>query len=83
MMHDGSVWFENAIPFAAIINPSPTERNRFNLPITILHQAYLLNPNSQMIMLPVLTKLSSRQWGLGTSSTLINNIAQWTQVNAF
>jgi mevalonate kinase len=24
--HDGSVWFENTIPFAAIINPSPTEK---------------------------------------------------------
>lgn len=30
------------------------------------------------------TKLSfSRQWGLGSSSTLINNMAQWAQVDAF
>jgi mevalonate kinase len=28
--YDGSVWFENTISFAAIINPP--ERNRFNLP---------------------------------------------------
>ncbi|MGI9550257.1 MAG: GYDIA family GHMP kinase [Aurantibacter sp.] len=32
----------------------------------------------------VMTKLDfSRNWGLGTSSTLINNIAQWTRVDAF
>jgi len=30
------------------------------------------------------TKLSfSRHWGLGSSSTLINNIAQWAQIDAF
>lgn len=32
----------------------------------------------------VTTKLDfSRNWGLGTSSTLINNIAQWAEVDAF
>jgi mevalonate kinase len=32
----------------------------------------------------VITKLSfSRHWGLGSSSTLINNIAQWAQIDAF
>ena len=32
----------------------------------------------------VTTKLSfPRNWGLGTSSTLINNIAQWAKVDAF
>jgi hypothetical protein len=52
--------------------------------ITIL-QAYLLNPKfiNDSQGYNVSTKLSfPRQWGLGTSSTLINNIAQWT-VNAF
>jgi hypothetical protein len=45
--HDGSVWFENTIPFAAIINPSPTRKGIDSIYlITILHQAYLLNPNS-------------------------------------
>jgi len=85
--NDGSVWFENTIPFAVIINPSPSEKESVQSTlITILHQAYLLNPKfiNDSNGYKVMTKLSfPRQWGLGTSSTLINNIAQWTQVNAF
>jgi mevalonate kinase len=85
--HDGSVWFANTISFAAIINPSPSEKESVQSTlITILHQAYLLNPKfiNDSHGFKVSTKLSfPRQWGLGTSSTLINNIAQWTQVNAF
>ena len=85
--NDGSVWFENTIPFAAIINRSPSEKESVQSTlITILHQAYLLNPKfiNDSNGYKVITKLSfPRQWGLGTSSTLINNIAQWTQVNAF
>jgi mevalonate kinase len=85
--HDGSVWFENSIPFTAIINPNPSEKESVQSTlITILHQAYLLNPKfiSDSLGFKVTTKLSfPRQWGLGTSSTLINNIAQWTHVNAF
>lgn len=85
--HDGSVWFENTISFAAIISPSPTEKESVQSTlITILHQAYLLNPKfiNDSHGYKVSTKLSfPRQWGLGTSSTLINNIAQWTKVNAF
>jgi mevalonate kinase len=85
--HDGSVWFENTIPFSAIINPIPTRKESVHSTlITILHQAYLLNPKfiNDSHGYKVITNLSFPiQWGLGTSSTLINNIAQWTQVNAF
>lgn len=52
----------------------------------ILLEAQKLNPvflNLDSGFL-VKTKLSfPRNWGLGTSSTLINNIAQWANVNAF
>lgn len=84
---DEKIWFEATIAFSAIKNPSPTTQETVQSTlITILHQAYLLNPqfikNSKGFT--VTTKLTfPRKWGLGTSSTLINNIAHWTQVNAF
>jgi len=52
----------------------------------ILKQAQKLNPEflNQNTGFQVKTKLTfQRNWGLGTSSTLINNIAQWANVNAF
>jgi mevalonate kinase len=45
-----------------------------------------MNPNvfANAKGLSVTTQLSfPRNWGLGTSSTLINNIAQWFQIDAF
>ena len=84
---DAKIWFEATIPFSDIknLNVATIETVQSTL-ITILHHAYTLNPaflnNSKGFK--VATKLSfPRKWGLGTSSTLINNIAQWTQVNAF
>lgn len=84
---DGSVWFEDTIPFSAIITKTPFEKESVkNTLITILRSAYQLNPeviiNSKGYT--VSTQLSFlKKWGLGTSSTLINNIAQWFGINAF
>jgi mevalonate kinase len=84
---DGSVWFEDTIPFSAIITKTPFEKESVkNTLITILRSAYQLNPeaiiNSEGYT--VSTQLSFlKKWGLGTSSTLINNIAQWFGINAF
>jgi len=52
----------------------------------ILRTARLLNPKFLMgnQNYKIQTKLSfPRQWGLGSSSTLINNMAQWAQVDAY
>ncbi len=83
---DGSVWYNDEIAVSDIIsnNQSSTDKVRNTL-IDILHQAHLMNPlileNNGFL---VETKLTfPRNWGLGTSSTLINNIAQWFQVDAF
>ncbi len=83
---DGSVWYNDEIAILDIIlnNQSTTDKVRNTL-IDILHQAHLMNPsileNNGFL---VETKLNfPRNWGLGTSSTLINNIAQWFQVDAF
>src|SRR5690606_35210084 len=52
----------------------------------ILVAARKLNPDflSKKSGIEVVTKLNfPRNWGLGSSSTLINNIAQWAKVDAF
>ena len=53
---------------------------------TILREAQTLNPEwlNRNTGYSAETKLSfPRDWGLGTSSTLINNIAQWAEVDAY
>lgn len=84
---DGTIWFEDTILFSEIIafSNSETATQRTTL-IGILHHAYLKNPkhlaNSNGYC--VTTKLTfPKLWGLGTSSTLINNIAQWFEIDAF
>src|SRR6478752_6604734 len=84
---DGSIWFEETIPFSAITSTTPSEEESVkNTLITILRKAYQLNPdvilNSEGYI--VSTQLTfPKKWGLGTSSTLINNIAQWFAIDAF
>lgn len=51
-----------------------------------MHEAFLLNPNYINLSegYNVTTQLTfPKFWGLGTSSTLINNIAQWIKIDAF
>nr|WP_315199690.1 GYDIA family GHMP kinase [uncultured Flavobacterium sp.] len=84
---DGSIWFDETIPFTAVVSTAPLETESIkNTLITILRTAYQLNPDTLFISegYIVTTELSfPRKWGLGTSSTLINNIAQWLQIDAF
>ena len=84
---DGSVWFEDFVTFQEIKetnNPS-LESVKATL-IKILQVANAMNPDllSNSTGFAITTQLSfPRNWGLGTSSTLINNIAQWFQIDAF
>jgi mevalonate kinase len=84
---DGSIWFEDSISFAEILNPTNSEVETVKTTlVTILHEAYLLNPGliKSSSGYHVTTHLTfPKKWGLGTSSTLINNIAQWLQIDAF
>lgn len=85
---DGSIWFEDSIPFSSI-----SRKERFddfasikNTLIEILHEAFLMNSDfiSKGKGYKIKTELTfPKLWGLGTSSTLINNIAQWLQIDAF
>jgi mevalonate kinase len=84
---DGSIWFDETIPLTEIVSTTPFETESIkNTLITILRTAYQLNPNELLISegYVVTTRLTfPRKWGLGTSSTLINNIAQWFKIDAF
>lgn len=84
---DGSVWFEDSITFEEIKHQLiPEKESVKNTLIKILREAYVLNPNylNHSNGYNVTTQLTfPRNWGLGTSSTLLNNIAQWTQIDAF
>lgn len=84
---DNSIWFEETISFDEIINfkvsDNLTQRETL---IKILHEAHLLNADflKSSLGYSISTVLTfPKLWGLGTSSTLINNIAQWLQIDAF
>jgi mevalonate kinase len=84
---DQSVWFETTLSTLNITaKPFISEEDEIIKILTkILFEAHQLNP----AILPdkgfsVETQLTfPRFWGLGTSSTLINNVAQWFEINAF
>lgn len=84
---DGSIWFEDTILFSEISNKKNAKNESVrNTLISILHEAYLLNPDfiNHSEGYCITTELSfPKNWGLGTSSTLLNNIAQWLQIDAF
>lgn len=84
---DHSIWFEDTIPFSEITTAEKTEEESVRATlISILREAYLLNSDfiTKWNGFKVSTELSfPKNWGLGTSSTLINNIAQWLAIDAF
>ncbi|SHG90510.1 hypothetical protein SAMN05444372_111126 [Flavobacterium micromati] len=84
---DGSIWFEDTILFSEITTAEKTEEESVRTTlIRILREAYLLNSAfiTKSNGFKVTTQLSfPKNWGLGTSSTLINNIAQWLEIDAY
>ena len=84
---DGSIWFEDTLLFSDISKEVQTKNESVKATLKIiLHEAFKLNPgfilNSEGYT--ITTELSfPKIWGLGTSSTLINNIAQWLDIDAF
>lgn len=85
--HLNNIWFETQLTYQEIISGGiPDNREIRNMLVTILHGAYLQNPKfvQEQKNLLIETHLDfDRNWGLGTSSTLINNIAEWTNTDAF
>ena len=85
---DKSIWFEDVISFSSIKEKEHFDdgENIKNRLIEILHEAYKINPDfiSNSNGYKITTELTfPKNWGLGTSSTLINNIAHWLKIDAF
>ncbi len=84
---NGNTWFEGSFQLNSNEMLKQVQHDETsNRLIQILHAAKQLN--SKFLNLEtgfrVTTKLDfPKNWGLGTSSTLINNIAQWAQVDAY
>lgn len=86
--HDGTIWFQDSINFESIIKKEITDGDTSirNTLVEILHEAYRLNPLflEQSNGYSITTTLTfPKDWGLGTSSTLINNLAQWLKIDGF
>ncbi|WP_136669361.1 GYDIA family GHMP kinase [Flavobacterium sp. H122] len=84
---DNSIWFESEFSFEDVFQKSEFEDSKIKTTlIEILHHAHLLNPEflKNGTGFKITTQLTfPKFWGLGTSSTLINNIAQWLEIDAF
>lgn len=82
---NGTVWFEDFFDLKNF-GSKKQQDELSNTLSKILIEAKKLNPEFLLNCDGILaeTKLGfPRNWGLGTSSTLINNIAQWAEVDAF
>jgi mevalonate kinase len=81
------VWFKDTFSIGKIASVFSNPQNDVSKRIVqILNAVKTLNPDylNTISGQKVSTHLTfPRNWGLGTSSTLINNIAQWADVNAF
>ncbi|WP_428230351.1 GYDIA family GHMP kinase [Flavobacterium sp.] len=84
---DAHLWYEDTLSFTEIIHNTVTKTETVKATLVqILHEAYLLNPDfiNKSEGYTISTQLTfPKNWGLGTSSTLLNNIAQWTKIDAF
>lgn len=81
---NGNQWFHSKFELPSF--ESDCNNEIASTLLNILKEAQNLNPKflTEGSGLQVQTKVSfPNNWGLGTSSTLINNIAQWAKVDAF
>jgi mevalonate kinase len=83
---NGSKWFHSKFELPTL-KPDLDSNNEIVQTLeSILKEAQRLNPEflSDGTGFHIKTKLSfPKNWGLGTSSTVINNIAEWANVDAF
>ncbi|MCF6295898.1 MAG: GHMP kinase [Flavobacteriaceae bacterium] len=84
--NNGNVWFKKTFDFDKMLNQVQHDDDISKRLVQILHAVKQLNPNflNSEFGYKVTAKLDFPQfWGLGSSSTLINNIAQWANVDAY
>jgi len=83
---DGSIWFKGSYDTADFNVLATSDEDISKTLINLLKQTRILQPKFLIATdgCAVETKLTfPRNWGLGTSSTLINNIAQLAKVNPY
>jgi hypothetical protein len=82
---DGNIWFEDHFHVNDFQSTLQTNETTSRLQQTLLtarelNPDFLVNPTGSVVE----TQLNfSKDWGLGSSSTLVNNVAQWANVNPF
>ncbi|WP_445381243.1 GYDIA family GHMP kinase [Robiginitalea sp. IMCC43444] len=87
--HEKEVWFETTIPKVSLEKPvsgQPFPKEISQRLLYLLRQARLLKPQflSDPNGVRVTTLLEfPRKWGLGSSSTLISNLARWAEINPY
>lgn len=84
--HENSIWFEAEFDTLSLTFLNNSDQQTAETLQQIFRAARLQNPAflNDKTSFEVETKLEfPRQWGLGSSSTLIYNIAQWSKTNAF
>jgi mevalonate kinase len=85
--HDGSIWFQAVFASEGsnlIIKESNDDKVARKLREVLGVASHLKAAPFNWSGLSVMAQLEfNRNWGLGSSSTLVNNIAQWLSVNAF
>lgn len=82
----GATWFEATYGLEDLSEHTTSDKSISVTLKQLLVEAKAQNPNflNASPGLKIETKLSfPRNWGLGTSSTLIHNIAQWAQIDAY
>lgn len=85
VLEDGSIWFETSfkLPLQDTFNSKDSIVKRL---YDILKAAQLLNPDflkTDQGFKVVSTLEFAQNWGLGSSSTLISNIARWANINPY
>ena len=85
--NEGVVWFEAEFTIDAALKISTTDTSDVAVRLVqVLDALQQLNPllfEAQKGYTLTSTLEFPENWGLGSSSTLINNLAQWAQVDAF
>lgn len=82
----GTLWFEAVYQIEPLLELSCSDKDTSETLLKILYEAKKLNPKFLTVSkgLEIETKLTfPRNWGLGSSSTLLNSIADWAQIDAY
>ena len=80
------IWFKDEFQIKQVFSSHTPHNNVSNRLIQILNATKELNPNflKSNAGFKICAKLDfPRHWGLGTSSTLISNMAQWANIDAY